>query len=255
MKRLYISLGLLMILSSIGIGQETDDSLLLKDMKRERESMNQFKEKKKKEKIWVDDGFETLISRDKKVSHGVYAGLELGYASIDSRSALLTGFNIAWVIDHSIELGFATKGFITNPLPDINIDNKNYIYTGGYGGFYFAGTVISKKVVNVSFPVTLGGGGLSYIQSFSGNYYYHPNFDHENQPHFYPEYNYLFFLVEPGVDIQLNVTRFFRVSLGASYRLTSDSYLIFSNVPDLPVNSTFALSGFNASMKFKFGKF
>ena len=191
------------------------------------------------------DDYQTLLSRDGNMSHGFYGGFEFGYTMISDRSAMLTGFNMAWVVDHTLEFGFVGKGFVTNPLPDINLSNQNFLYTGGYGGLHFAATIMGNKPINISFPLTIGAGGISYIRSqYSG---YNDNF--------YPESYYAFFVVEPGVEIQLNMTRFFRLCAGVSYRHTSDIYLIYSETNNQNITSPSSLRGLNMSVKLKFGKF
>jgi hypothetical protein len=187
----------------------------------------------------------TLFNKDQNISHGGYAALEFGYTPVAGRSAMLTGFQTAWVIDHTLELGINAKAFVTNPLPDVNLENRNYMYTGGYGGLHIAATIMGDKPINVSFPVLLGAGAISYIRTEYTGYY----------DDFYPESHYAYFVIEPGIDVQLNMTRFFRISAGVSYRYTSDIYLIYSNTSTASIASPSILRGVNASIKFKFGKF
>lgn len=191
------------------------------------------------------DNYQTLLSRDRSLSHGFYGGFEFGYTEIAKRSSLLTGFSLAWVVDHTIELGITGKGFATNPLPDILLQNQNYLYTGGYGGLHVAANIFGYKPINISFPVTIGAGGISYIRSQYSSFY----------DDFYPESYYAFFVVEPGIELQFNMTRFFRLSAGVSYRYTSDIYLIYSNTSAQPVASPSILRGLNMGIKLKFGKF
>lgn len=192
-----------------------------------------------------NNDYQTLLSRDKNMSHGFYGGFEFAYTEIANRSSLLTGFTAAWVVDHTIELGITGKGFITNPLPDILLQNQNYIYSGGYGGLHLAVNVLGHKPINVSFPLTIGAGAVSYIRSqYDGSY-----------SEFYPESYYAYFIVEPGVELQLNMTRFFRLSAGVSYRYTSDIYLIYSDISAQPVANPSLLRGLNMGIKLKFGKF
>lgn len=191
------------------------------------------------------DEYQTLINRDQHMTHGGYIGFEFGYTPVAGRNAFLSGFHTAWVVDHTIELGINAKGFVTNPLPDMALDNKQYMYTGGYGGLHIAANVFGNKPINVSFPVLIGGGAISYIRTGSFNYY----------DDFYPESHYAYFVFEPGIDVQFNMTRFFRLSAGVSYRYTSDIYLLYSNTSAAPIASTSILRGLNAGIKIKFGKF
>jgi hypothetical protein len=56
-----------------------------------------------------------------------------------------------------------------------------------------------------------------------------------------------FFVLEPGVEIEMNVARFMRISIGGSYRLTSKL--------DLMNTDPNALRGFSGNLSLKFGKF
>ena len=192
---------------------------------------------------------ETLFSKDQKITHGGYAGFEFGYTQIVDRPAIITGFHAAWVIDHTIELGIIGKGYITNPVPDLNLENESYMYTGGYGGLHIAANVFGNKPINVTFPLTVGAGSISYIKT---QYYdlYNNYYDD-----CYAENHYAYLVLEPGVEVQLNMTRFFRISAGISYRYTSDIYLIYSNTNSESVINPSIMRGINAGIKLKFGKF
>lgn len=188
---------------------------------------------------------ETLFNKDQNFTHGGYAGLEFGYTEVSGRPALLSGFSAAWVIDHTLELGIVGKGYATNPLPDLYLENESYMYTGGYGGLHIAANVFGEKPINVSFPLTVGAGSISYIKTQKYNYY----------DDYSPESHYAYFVVEPGVELQLNMTRFFRISAGVSYRYTSDIYLIYSSIDAQAIESPSIMRGLNAGIKLKFGKF
>jgi hypothetical protein len=54
-------------------------------------------------------------------------------------------------------------------------------------------------------------------------------------------------VIEPAIELEFNLTRFFRTAVFASYRHTSSTDL-FETDPEV-------LRGFNFGMTFKFGKF
>ena len=66
-------------------------------------------------------------------------------------------------------------------------------------------------------------------------------------PYSYHDDFQAFFVLEPGIDLEINLVKLVKLGLGASYRYTSD-------VP-LPATSKDALHGFNASMSIKVGVF
>ena len=61
-----------------------------------------------------------------------------------------------------------------------------------------------------------------------------------------------FLIAEPGAEIELNLTRNFRLALGTSYKFTTPFNVGLPNTAH--VNSD-ALKGFSFLMTFKFGRF
>ncbi|MDR2010365.1 MAG: hypothetical protein LBQ22_07775 [Bacteroidales bacterium] len=190
-------------------------------------------------------GYQTLLNNGRYISRGFHFGMNLGHTMIAKRNAGTVGFNFAWVIDHTLELGIAGKGFISTPKPDSDLYNYDYFYSGGYGGLYLAGNIFGSKPINISIPVTVGWGGVAYAPTHYDDYI-------EN---YHPDKVCSFFVVEPGLDIQFNMTRGFRLSVGVSYRYTSDIYMVFNNNSNQNIIRNKSLNGFNTNIKFKFGRF
>lgn len=176
----------------------------------------------------------------KKIEHGGYGAFGFGYSTINDQSALLFNLKGAWVINHRMALGLAGTGFINNL--EKTVETNDYYLVGGYGGFYFEPIIAHNKPVHVSFPILIGAGGISTISSsgWSGDYY--KNYDYD-----------VFFVFEPGVELEVNVVNFMRTALGGSYRLTNGVILNYPK-SDLEIAQN-ALDGFNVYLNFKFGKF
>ena len=177
-------------------------------------------------------------SGDKKSSHGGYGAFSMGYSNINGSGAMLWGLKGAWVIDHHIALGMAGYGFVNN------LGNNNNLLDlylgGGYGGFYFEPIIAPNSPVHVSFPILIGGGGVA---AFSADYW-----DIGYDDYFYD----IFFVFEPGVEVEFNLASFFKLAVGTSYRFTNGVILNY------PLNggiSENALNAFNFYVIFKFGKF
>ncbi|WP_163322315.1 hypothetical protein [Draconibacterium mangrovi] len=182
---------------------------------------------------------ETIFSNQR--SNGGYGAFTIGYTQIDGRDAMVAGARGAFIFDHSFAIGVAGYGFV-NDLEYHNYQanpEDRFFLAGGYGGVFFEPIVGGTKPVHVSFPIVVGMGGISLVE--------HTNWDRDYY-HDYQEYDTdLFFVFEPGVELEFNLTRFFRMAAYGSYRLTSDIELYDTN-PDV-------LRGFNVGMTFKFGKF
>ena len=187
--------------------------------------------------------YKTIFTKknDKKIDNGGYGSFGIGYTQIDGKNAMQLSFKGAWVIDHHIALGLAGYSFFNNL--DKKSDNSNeYFLAGGYGGFYFEPILFPQSSVHLSFPILIGGGGVSTVpENYWDSNYNRYNYDYD-----------VFFVFEPGVEIEFNVVKFFRLAVGASYRLTNGVILKYPFGNDVDVN---ALNGFNFYVSFKFGKF
>lgn len=191
-----------------------------------------------------NDEVETIFSNGR--SNGGYGAFSIGYSQIDGRDALITGARGAFIFDHSLAIGIGGYGFVNNFDYDrYNYDNLDdrFMLAGGYGGIFFEPILGGTKAVHVSFPVLVGMGGIALVENDGWGWYSHDDrYDH------WHEYDHdLFFVVEPAVELEFNVVRFFRTSAYASYRFTSDIEL-YDTDSDV-------LRGFNFGMTFKFGKF
>jgi len=183
--------------------------------------------------------------RDNKISHGGYGSISVGWTQIDSKDVLTLGGRAGWLIDHHVTLGVAGKAFMNSVYvdgywPTNEGFNEGYYLVGGYGGFFIEPIIAPHSPIHVSFPILIGGGGLALNENtwhdYDWEYDYYEPFDWDS-----------YFVFEPGVEIELNVVEFFRIGLGASYRITSNMHMQY--VPKDMMN------GFNAACTFKFGKF
>ena len=186
--------------------------------------------------------YRTLFGSD-EMSHGGYGGLSVNYTQIDGKDAVLVGARGAWVINHGVALGIAGYGFANDMKYDktINDITDKYTLAGGYGGLLIEPIIGAKWPVHVSIPVLIGAGGAGYI-----NQYWHTYDD----PYYYDHYNNefdAFFVIEPGIEIELNMVKFMRLAIGGYYRYTSDL--------DLADSKSDMLNGFSTGVTLKFGKF
>ena len=119
----------------------------------------------------------------------------------------------------------------------------------------FEPIVLPMSPVHVSFPIILGVGGVTANPANGwGEYnsYYYDNYYYDTD---------VYFVFEPGVDVEFNIAKCFRIALGASYRLTDGinlTYKYLDKITSDPVSIVIdknALNSFNASVSLKFGWF
>ena len=207
----------------------------------EQQPQEQKAEKPKK----ADDGYEmkTLLGGNDKLTHGGYMGFSVLGTKMNDDDALLVGGRLAWVINHKFALGFAGYGLTNNITVQTTGTSSDISEFGmGYGGMLFEPIIGAKHPIHVSFPVIIGAGGAGFFDN--GVRYY----DADNQVW---ESNRnegdAFFVIEPGIDVELNLIKYLRFAVGASYRYIDHLSLDGLDEKDL--------SGLSAGVTLKIGFF
>ncbi|MBA7520756.1 hypothetical protein ES705_12853 [subsurface metagenome] len=198
---------------------------------------SQSEEKKQRIK---DDEIKTIFGRNR--TNGGYGAFSITYSEIDHKDAIQFGGRGAWIIDHSLAIGFGGTGFLNDYNYDAILD-QNVNLAGGYGGLYIEPILAPRFPFHISFPILLGVGGIAYT---SDNY----TGDHRDN---YIEDTDVFLIAEPGVELEFNILKYFRIALGAYYRYTSNISLEKS--PGEQFVGKDVLHGLSMGITFKFGKF
>jgi len=197
--------------------------------------------------------FQTIFgNRSGKVEHGGYMALTTAYSQVAGTDAFAVGGRAGWLIDHHVTLGLAGQGFVNsiyndeyNFPPNFNGDPVSGLYlVGGYGGFFIEPIIAPRFPVHLAIPILIGGGGAAW------NYttWYDMGWEHDPDYYTYDPYDYDgFFVVEPGLEIELNLVKFLRASVGVTYRYVTDLQL-----EGTPKD---AMNGFTGNFSLKFGKF
>ena len=185
--------------------------------------------------------YKTLFGNE-TISHGGYGGLSINYSQIDGKDAILVGARGAWVINHSLALGFGGYGFANDLKYSKTYDGltDNYFLAGGYGGLLIEPIIAARQPVHVSIPILIGAGGVSYINTYWSEYDYRYDYAYASDAD-------AFFVVEPGIEVELNMLKFMRIAFGGYYRYTSNIELIDTKKD--------VLNGFSTGVTLKFGKF
>lgn len=224
MKKTVILSAMLILLCSAAFSQVQDT--ITKDTEvrgRERKTRN--------------DEFQTLFGHNR--TRGAYGAFSFGYSEIDQKQAVTFGGKFEWIAGHSVGFGFGGNGFINEYHWD-DILQKDIFLTGGYGGLYVEPILLPKFPVHLSFPILLGVGGISYITKES------------TDRHNIIEDSEVFLIAEPAAELEFNITRNFRLALGASYRFTTP-FNVGTN-GSTPISSS-AIENWTYMMTFKFGRF
>jgi hypothetical protein len=188
---------------------------------------------------------QALFSSGSKIS-GWFVGMNNTSTQLNNHYANLPGFQAGVVMNHNFQVGFAGRSFSWNETYlrfDDVMDEPSYL-NGGYGGLYLEASPGAHRLIHITFPLIIGGGGAVYLS--------HDRLPgHNNFPDWDFNRNILssspFFVVEPGANAEINLTGFIKIYAGYSYR-----WIHGLNLDNTRRN---ALNGSNLNIGLKFGKF
>lgn len=178
---------------------------------------------------------ETLFDGD--VAIGGFGGPFMEATSINKQFGLLVGGGGGVIIGHTIRLGGAGYGLVNNVSDEEAPSGRPYLNVG-YGGGFLQYVHRSDDLVHFNIGVLVGAGGVGYRAQ---------NGDDGDSGNGRDTLSDAFFVVEPSLDAELNVTRNFRISIGAGYRIVSGIQLQGLSNGDI--------GGPNACLLLKFGSF
>jgi hypothetical protein len=179
----------------------------------------------------------TLLGSNR--SGGKYGSISLGYSIIDNKQTLIFSERINWLPSHSFGIGMGATEFINENDYNSTLERDAFL-VGGYGGFYLEPILLPKFPVHLSFPALFGAGGLSYYSN-DGNW--------DNS--LFDDFK-VFLIIEPGAEIELNLTKSVRLAAGFSYRFTTP---FATNSSENYATEIESLRSLTFKLTFKFGKF
>ncbi|PLX07312.1 MAG: hypothetical protein C0594_06370 [Marinilabiliales bacterium] len=188
--------------------------------------------------------YKTLLGN---VDHfGAFNGLCFKVGPVHEEVGLMMGGNMAFIFNHRFMLGVAGYGLTTRS------DFRGVDFAGldtsltvgmGYGGLLLKYNFFPTSPIHFSVPVLVGAGG-STVKYRDAEWY--TNFeDNLYKPMTVENTSYL--VVEPGLNVELNLTRWARFSIGVSYR-----YIYGSSLKNL---SDAQLSDYAVNANLKLGYF
>ncbi len=148
---------------------------------------------------------QTLIGRG--MDHGVYGSSGLQVSQVNGQTAYLSTSQLVWLINHRYSLGLGGYNLIASVDGPLTLDAKNRYISLDLGGVEMGYIFGPDKMIHGAFRVLASVGQVSYHNS---------NLD----PSWKGEESFIT-SISPSVDLMMNVTSFFHLSITASYRLVS----------------------------------
>ena len=179
---------------------------------------------------------------DGALESGGYGGPSVKVSTLRSETGVFVGGYGGWLINHQLMLGGGGYGLVT----DHGASDEAMQYYGftrrmsldvSYGGGVIEYIIAPNNLVHGYVSVLVGAGNVSYREQMM-------NWDDSHNGRDYDA----FFVVEPSVNLELNITTWMRLGLGAGYRYVS-------GVSDLRGITDNDLRGVWGGLTLKFGTF
>jgi len=168
--------------------------------------------------------------------NGGFGALNFKYTEFRGSDILLAGFRGGWIINRSLGIGLEGQGIVPSATFNDVTPSGPVRILGGYGGLFLEPIFWSNEIVHVTFPIAGGAGWLGYHDDWTETNVDRGIIDDD-----------VYWYVEPGGSMEVNVARNFRINLGVTYRFTENL--------DLAATSSDAFDGFNYFLTLKFGSF
>lgn len=180
---------------------------------------------------------ETLVAGD--LESGGFGGPVIKVGSFNGKTGILVGGRGGWIINHTFIIGLGGYGLTNRVLANSTGPLGERYMNLGYGGLELEYIPESNKLVHLSFMALIGAGGVTYRNNDWEDWHW-PDDDSRYRAD-------AFFIAEPQVNATLNITSWFRMSGGVSYRFVEGLESNISTNKDL--------SGLSGGLTFRFGKF
>ncbi len=185
-----------------------------------------------------DDQYITFNDR-KNVVHGVYLGLSTYFGEIEGENTYIGALKVAYVANRQFEVGFMAN-VLYSPQDIFNPrTNNNDDIVAVYGGLHLEPILFGKKRVSLSFPLLIGGGVAGYVD--------HDAVVRDEDVDLNDDDLDAVFVLEPGMNVLFNISRYVQLEAGFRYRMSSRIELAQS-----PVDR---LNGFSGGIGVKLGVF
>lgn len=187
---------------------------------------------------------ETLFSSP--VEHGGFGGPVLKVSQIAGETGLLVGGYGGWLIGHRLMIGGGGYGLVTNIRAEAAAEDA-YSPSGeklylefGYGGVMLEYIIAPSKLLHFNVQTLIGAGSAGYREDwYDDSWDWHGNYRDRHE---------IVFVLEPAVHAELNLTTWFRVAGGVSYRYVN-------GIDELIALENSDFGGLSGNIAFKFGAF
>lgn len=149
------------------------------------------------------------------MSHsGGFGAITFKSTEYRGENMVLVGARGGWIINRTLAIGIEGHGIVpTTKYTDLNpLVGEDATVLGGYGGIFLEPIFFSNEVVHITFPVSAGAGWMGYDEGSE-------SIGSGNEELISDD---VYWYAEPGVALEVNIARNFRLGFGVSKRFTQD---------------------------------
>ncbi len=160
------------------------------------------------------------ILSDKTILSG-FGSPFVEFSSVNNQFAVCVGGGGALMINHTVFIGGYFEGITTNHYMDdlkiiVNIEDPKISFE--HGGIWMGYVYKPKKAVHGSLSLKLGWGEIDLE---GDEYAVPPNIDYDVRDRI--------FSIIPQVEVEFNMTKWFKINLGAGYRFITGNDATYSD--------------------------
>ncbi len=150
-----------------------------------------------------------------------YGGIEIKRGNLIEESSTFLSLKGGAVINNKVGFGLTAGAFLSdNNFPGVgSTESTSDVQLSpaiGYGGIFVEYIALSSKKIHFSVPVTIGPGIIALSEELEIS----PGVEDEDLVEFSP-----FFVIEPGINLEVNLLKEVKFCIGGCYRLVSASDL------------------------------
>ena len=168
---------------------------------------------------------QTLLSGP--IESGGFGGPVVKSSQVGNKFAVFAGGYGGWLVNHTFMIGGGGYGLVNNidapPVAQTYFGTTSTLRTQfGYGGLVLEYIGASDNLIHFTVGTLIGGGGVNYGYRYDWSNYNYNDVGNASAC----------FVLEPNAGLELNITEFFRVDAGASYRLVRRTNLPADDRPE-----------------------
>jgi hypothetical protein len=183
-----------------------------------------------------------IFENNRPVEWSLFLAPEAKYSSLYGIGTIYGGLKGALLFNHHYAFGISFGGFLTETVtygPGSQGDTTGLNTVMMYGGFYLDYVTTFNAPVQISFPTVIGGGGVLLLEKMPKN----PISGIVDEK---LVEGGVYFVLEPAINLEVNLSRVVRIGIGGGYRFIINSDLErFSNkdlsAPSINFNIKFGI--------------